>query len=177
MWDRIVERTRAVMMQILSLSLTMKVFLVALWIVFTVGVVFLLLQKSNDTASARIVIHLSDDLQKLNLQFGLLHVRDGKDEVPGSGDPINEEIPFKSIDRHGTIEATVIYTKRLGFQFKCFVDHRPYEYAQIENLLRDAGFLEPSEGGGKKFRIWFILDGYRTYTTIDGFLNNYYYPS
>jgi hypothetical protein len=177
MWNRIVESARAAMVQMLSLGLTMKVVLVVLWIVFTIGVVLLVTHKGGDTASARIIIHLPEDLQKLNLQFGVLHVRDGKDEVLGTGDIVNEEIPFRSVDRQGTMEATITYTKRLGFQFKCFVDHRQYEYAQIERLLKEAGFLDPSEGGGKKFRIWFILEGYPTYTTIDGFMNNYYYPS
>lgn len=165
------------MEQILSLGLAMKVVLVVVWIAFTIGVVFLLAHKSGDTATARIILHLPDDLQKLNLQFGVLHVRDGKDEVPGRGDLLNEEIPFRSVDRQGTMEATITYRRPLGFQFKCFVDHRPYEYAQIERQLTDAGFLDPSAGGGKQFRIWFILEGYPTYTTVDGILNNFYYPS
>ncbi len=163
------------MLQLLSLSLTAKIVLAAGWVVLTIFVAYVLMQ--SDATSARIIIHLPEELQRLNLQFGVLHVRDGKDEVPGHGDLENKEIPFRPVDRRGTMEATITYKKRLGFQFKCFVDHRQYPYVEIEKLLKDAGFLDPSEGEGTKFRAWFILDGYPKYTTVDGFLNNFYYPS
>ncbi|MGH8498090.1 MAG: hypothetical protein ACRERV_04685 [Methylococcales bacterium] len=127
--------------------------------------------------SARIVIRLSDDLRKLNLDFSLLHVRDGKDEVTDKGPLLNEEISFKEIDRLGNLEATVRFSKHLGFQFKCFVDYRPYEFDEVKRLLEDNEFLDIRKGDGKPFRIWFILPGYITYETVDGIVNNFYYPS
>jgi hypothetical protein len=165
------------MLQILAFSpLTKIVFII--WVLLTAIVILMLfVPKTSETASARIVIHLSEELQKLNLRFELLHVRDGKDEVKDSGPLLNEEVPFRAIDRHGTLEANVRYSKRLGFQFKCFVNQGEYGYGQLEQLLKDSQFVEISKGVGPKFRIFFILQDYPTYKTIDGFLNNYFYPS
>jgi hypothetical protein len=129
------------------------------------------------SASMRIVLHLSEELRRLNLGFGVLHVRDGKDEVSDSGPLLNKEISFHEIDRHGNIEATITFSSQIGFQFKCFVDHKPYEYDNIKSLLEKNDFQHISIGKGKPFRIWFILPEYDTYTTIDGILNNFYYPS
>jgi len=165
------------MAYLLSLSPLTKVILVGGWLVLTVLLVLLLVQKTSDAATARIVIHLGDDLQKLNLRFGVLHVRDGKDEMKDSGPILNEEIEFRPVDRRGTMEATVTYSKRLGFQFKSFVDHGEYDYERIEQLLKNSQFTDISRGQGKKFRIWFILNDFPTYNTFDGFLNNYYYPA
>jgi hypothetical protein len=161
----------------ISLGPMTKILLVGVWILLTVVVVLLFVQKSSDSASTRIVIQLTDELQRANLRFGVLHARDGKDDIPGSGPILNEEVSFKQLDRHGTMEATISYSKRLGFQFKCFVDHGELEYEKIKQLLEDAGFLEISKGQGKRFRIWFILKGYPTYQTMDGFINNYFYPA
>ncbi|MGI0016320.1 MAG: hypothetical protein ACREBU_23110 [Nitrososphaera sp.] len=134
-------------------------------------------KQTKDSQPARILIHLSEDLRKLNLHFGLLHVRDGKDEVSDKGPLLNEEIVFTEIDRLGNIEATIRFSKHLGFQFKCYVDYRPYEFDEVNRLLEGNNFLDISRGEGKPFRIWFILPGYTTYKTVDGIVNNFYYPS
>jgi len=165
------------MVQILAFSTITKIILVV-WVLLTGALVLLLFfPKGSEAASARIVINLSDELQNLNLRFELLHVRDGKDEVKDAGPLLNEEILFRAIDRHGTLEATVKYSKRLGFQFKCFVNQGEYDYGRLEQLLKDNHFTEISKGVGPKFRIFFILPDYQTYKTVDGFLNNYFYPS
>ena len=90
--------------------------------------------------------------------------------------PKNEEIFFNSIDRHGNMEATIRYQKSLGFQFKCFVDHEPYEYEKITKLVKASNCLDVSKGEGKQFRIYFIVKEYKQYTTVDGFVNNIFYP-
>jgi hypothetical protein len=154
-----------------------QVILVGTWVILTLIIGLLWLQRGKDVATARILIHVTDELQNLNLHFGLLHVRDGKDEIPGAGDPRNEEIKFRQVDRHGNMEVTVSYARALGFQFKCFVDQGNYGYEKIEQMLKDSQFTDVSKGQGKKFRIWFILKDYPTYQTIDGFTNNFYYPS
>ena len=74
--------------------------------------------------STPIMMHLSQDLRNLHMTFGVLHVRDGKDEISDSGPLLNEEVPFKDVGRQGTMVATVEYAKNLGFQFKCFVDFK-----------------------------------------------------
>ena len=127
--------------------------------------------------SVRIVIHLPEELRNPFFRFGLLHVRDGKDEVSDSGPLINREVLFKEIDRLGTMETSVEPVMHLGFQFKCYVDHQGRGFDEVKNLLESAGFTLVSEGEGRPFRAWFILPGYSTYQTIDGFTNNFYYPS
>jgi hypothetical protein len=165
------------MFQVLALSPITKIIFVA-WVTLTAILVLMFFVPTGaEIASARIIIHLSEELQKLNLRFEILHVRDGKDEVKDAGPLLNEEIPFRAIDRHGTLEANVKYSKRLGFQFKCFVNQGEYSYEKLEQALRGGQFIEITKGIGPRFRLFFILQDYPTYKTIDGFINNYYYPS
>jgi hypothetical protein len=63
-------------------------------------------------------------------------IADGKDQTD-HGPLLNQEISFEPINRE-TIMATITYEKRLGVQFKCFVDQGPYEYEKIEQLLKKA---------------------------------------
>ena len=62
---------------------TAKIVLVVLWMVVTVGIgsnwIYKISRQGNvgDIASARIVLSLTEDLRRLNLRFGILHVRDG----------------------------------------------------------------------------------------------------
>lgn len=130
-----------------------------------------------DTATAHIVLHLSEELRNLHMSFGLLHVRDGKDEISDKGPLLNQEIGLTDKDRQGTLETQVTFAKHLGFQFKCFVDFRPHDFNQVKSLLEANGFKDVSLGQGKPYRAWFILPDYPTDTTKDGFLNNYYYPN
>jgi hypothetical protein len=154
-------------------------FSIGLWIVLTAALAAaVVMHYRNNAGTARIVLHLTDALLKLDLKFGVLHVRDGKDEVRDSGPILNEEIPFKAIDRHGTMEATIRYRKTLGFQFKCFVDYSgAYDDDKLEQLLKGAKFSNISKGQGPIHRIFFILDEYPVYDTIDKFTNNYFYPA
>ncbi|UCE58911.1 MAG: hypothetical protein JSU63_15895 [Phycisphaerales bacterium] len=127
--------------------------------------------------SASIVLKLSDEVQNTNLEFGLLHVRDGKDQVSDKGPLLNKEISFKEIDRQGTVVAQVTYAKHIGFQFKCFVDHKGTSFDTVKDLLSINGYIGISKGGGKPFRAWFLLPDYNTCLTIDGITNNFYYPA
>jgi Domain of unknown function (DUF4062) len=117
-------------------------------------------ELQGERASACIVIQLCEELQKLNLQFKLRHVRDGKDEEE-AGPLLNLPIPF--IGDHGTLEATVDYTKRLGFQFKCFVNQGEYDYGKIEQLLTDNQFTHISKDS--EF-VFFIHPKYEPYKTL-----------
>jgi len=169
-----------------SLSPHMKILLTLWWgllavfLVLTAAIFVLSRQEEqvSDIATANIVLHVTGELTDLKLHFGVLHVRDGKDEVPDHGKLLNEEIPFDAIDRHGTLSAAIQYDKHLGFQFKCFVDYSGHEYAKIKQLIEiDNRFRDVSKGGGAEQRIWFILEEYPTTKTVDGFVNNYFYPS
>jgi hypothetical protein len=166
------------MAQLFSLTQTMKIIIVV-WVVLTVLVVAILIAMRRDVASLPIVLHLTEELQQLNLHFGVIHVRDGKDQTD-HGRLLNEEIPFEPIDRGGTLKATITYKKSLGVQFKCFVDQGPYEYEKIEQMLKNAGFSNISKGEGQKFHIFFILNG-KPYSTTESIperhLNNFVYPS
>lgn len=133
--------------------------------------------QEKETQATRIVIKLPPELRQPTLDFGLLHVRDGKDEVADSGPLLNKEIPFTQIDRLGSMEAVVESVVPLGFQFKCYVDHSGLEFEKVKELLETAGFGHVSKGAGKPFRAWFIVPEYPTYQTVDGMLNNFFYPS
>lgn len=133
--------------------------------------------QTKQDGSASIVLNLSEELQNKNLTFGLLHVRDGKDQISDKGPLLNREIVFREIDRHGTLVANVTYARQIGFQFKCFVDYKGTAFDEVKDLLSSNGYERISKGGGKPFRAWFLLADYRTCLTIDGFTNNFYYPA
>ena len=133
--------------------------------------------RTEQDGSASIVLDLSEELQNKILTFCLLHVRDGKDQIPDKGPLLNREIVFEEIDRHGALIARVTYAKRLGFQFKCFADHKGTPFDEVKALLSSNGYEGIGKGRGKPFRAWFLLPEYTTCRTIDGITNNFYYPA
>lgn len=125
---------------------------------------------------ARIVITSPESLQAENVKFGLLHIRDGKDEIPDRGPLLNRWIRFSRPDRSGRLWAKVWYARRLGFQFHCYVDYRGYSFEDIKRAVVDAGYtgVYPDKHPG---RAWFLLPAYNTCRTVDGFENNFFYPA
>jgi hypothetical protein len=164
---------------IASASLPVKLLIAVVWLALSVAAYFAWFGKKDGELGVRapIILRLNPQLQGMDLKFGLLHVRDGKDEVKDSGPLLNKEIAFHEIDRRGTLQAVVVYPENIGFQFKCFVDIKGNDFEKVKKALEDNGFTEISQGGGKASRIWFILPEYKTYKTVDGLLDNFYYPS
>ena len=117
------------------------------------------------------------NLLDMGVLFGLLHVRDGKDQISDHGPLLNKEIYFEHADRRKTLESIVKYRKTIGFQFKCFVNHEGVPFKTIKKMLKKNGFRNISRGGGKSYRAWFILPEYPTCHTTDGILNNFFYPA
>lgn len=110
------------------------------------------------------------------LKFGLLHVRDGRVQ---ESETINEEHWF---ERQGdaadavTLIAETRYRRKLGLQFKCFVDHEDVRFETVSELLgREAaiGEIMPS---GRPERAMFLLTSYKT-TNEDGLTNNFLWPA
>jgi hypothetical protein len=115
------------------------------------------------------------------LKFGLLHVRDGRVQ---ESETINEEHWF---ERQGvsaeaadavTLIAETRYRRKLGLQFKCFVDHEDVRFETVSELLgREAaiGEITPS---GRPERAMFLLTSnkYKT-TNEDGLTNNFLWPA
>jgi hypothetical protein len=114
------------------------------------------------------------------VRYALLHVRDGTDEVAGNEEPKNEVINFARADTTA-LEATLVYRRKLGCQFKCFVDVREGTLSpvDIELLAADRPWAldkpKPVLRNGYPWsRYHFLLrEKYRVVATRDGFLNNY----
>jgi len=131
----------------------------------------------HSRATANISIQLMHPLLSMSVRFGVLHVRDGKDQVADRGPLLNKEIYFEDVDDRGTLLATVHYDSVLGLQFKCFVDHRGYTFEVVKQALERNGFTEVTRGEGKALRAWFLLPGYSLCSTVDGHTNNFLYPA
>lgn len=134
-------------------------------------------EQTMQDSEAKIILNLSEEIRNKNITFGLLHVRDGKDQIDDKGPLLNKEIYFKELDRHGTFQASVKYAKHIGFQFKCFIDYKGTSFDEIKTLLIKNKYESIGTGGGKQFRAWFILPEYETCLTIDGITNNFFYPA
>ena len=133
--------------------------------------------NSLSDSTVSIFLHVSMNLLDLGVLFGLLHVRDGKDQITDHGPLLNKEIYFEHADRRKTLESIVKHRKIMGFQFKCFVNHEGIPFKTVKKMLKKNGFKNISRGGGKSYRTWFILPEYPTCHTVDGILNNFFYPA
>ena len=127
------------------------------------------------TDKTEIVMEVPEEVVNTETTFGLLHVRDGKDEVSSIRDPLNKIHWFKKVDCQGNLRTSVRYTKTLGFQFKCFADYGEIDFDRLKRVLEKRGYLRVTKGGGKAKRIWFIRPDYPTCKTVDNIDNNFFY--
>jgi hypothetical protein len=117
-----------------------------------------------------------DELQRRNLEFGVLHVRDGKEQANDYG-PLLNDPHFLEQEGARRYSTTLKYTKRLGVQFKCFVNYGNNDYNDIKQLLEQVGFHSVTQGARESRRAWFLLPGYDDYRTPTGEVNNFHYPA
>ena len=130
-------------------------------------------RSENKKAEKKVSIELTDRLEGKNLRYGMLHVRDGTDE--DLKPLINREHYLEREDGR-KYSATIKYTERLGFQFKCFAEYGNHDFTEIKHLLEDAGFEYVSQGRQDSEKAWFVLPEYGEARTREGFVNNFYFP-
>ena len=141
-----------------------------------IGVIIRTIWNWSKTSKVGICLKVPLEILNTGTKWGLLHVRDGKDEFPDKGPILHKVYWFKEIDRRGTLKASVRHTKKLGFQFKCFADYRGIDFNKLKEVLEKSGYLSVGEGAGKQGRAWFIHPDYPTYKTADKIENNFFYP-
>ena len=128
------------------------------------------------TDKTEIFLKIPKEVLNTGIKFGLLHVRDGKDEVSDRGKLLNKINWFKKVDQQGNLKTSVRYTKNLGFQFKCFADYTDIGFDRLKEMLEGKGYLHVTKGEGKAKRVWFIHPDYPTGKTVDKIENNFFYP-
>lgn len=107
-----------------------------------------------------IELKVPDGTTPNGVQFGVLHVRDGTDQQVDKGPIRNREIRFRKRSSD-VLLAEVRHVRRLGCQYKGFVDHEGIPFDQISGTLEGLGFHNVKVGEGKPFRAWFLLPDYR----------------
>lgn len=127
------------------------------------------------TEKVEIFLKVPKEILCTRTNFGLLHVRDGKDEVSDRGPLQNKVKWFKKVDERGDLRTSVRYTKNLGFQFKCFADYRKIDFDRLKEVLEKNKFLNFTKGEGKAKRAYFIHPDYPICKTVDGIENNFFY--
>lgn len=128
------------------------------------------------TDKANIFLRVPDEILGSRTKFGLLHVRDGEDEVSDRGPLLNKVRWFGEVDKRRNVGTSVRYAKNLGFQFKCFADYKEISFDRVKQVLENNGYLSVRKGRGKAKRAWFIHPDYPPYKTLDGIDNNFFYP-
>ena len=114
------------------------------------------------------------------LRFGLLHVRDGQGKE--SDPPINEARWFETQGSSSAAADTVTliaetrYKRRLGLQFKCFVDHTEVQFETVSELLVREVAIGEITRSARPDRAMFLLASYET-TSEDGLTNNFLFPA
>jgi hypothetical protein len=114
------------------------------------------------------------------LRFGLLHVRDGRGKE--SGQAINETRWFErpgvasDVTDAATPLAETRYRRKLGLQFKCFVEHSGVDYDTVFDLLAGEASIGEITRSARPDRAMFLLASYET-TNEDGLTNNFLWPA
>lgn len=118
------------------------------------------------------VVHtnLPPPLAVPDIRLGVLHARNDDGQI------VNRVHWFRPT-RNGTWRATIRHPRRVGFQYKCFVDYGgSWSTCSVKAELVEGDFLEPDEGKGKPKRIWFLLPSHPMVTDPSGIRNNCFYP-
>lgn len=144
-------------------------------IIPVIGAVIKKIYYWSKTDKAEISLEVSHDLLHMG-KFGLLHVRDGKDEYSSNRPHLHRVLWFNETKQWNNLKTSVRYIKNLGFQFKCFIDYVGIDFNQLRESLEKEGYLEVKKGKGKLNRAWFIHPEYPIYKTADGIKNNFFYP-
>jgi hypothetical protein len=114
-----------------------------------------------------------------HLKFGLLHVRDGRAQ---ESELINEVRWFErqavsaEVADAVTLIAETRYLRKLGLQFKCFVDHEDVQFETVSELLAREVAIGEITRSARPERSMFLLASYET-TSEDGLTNNFLWPA
>jgi len=133
------------------------------------GIFLWLIQRAN-TEVFKVALPMSSRIQGPEFKFGVIHARND------DGTIINRVNWFKK-GRAGRWRAAIRHPRNIGFQYKCFVDYgSSCRSGEVIKWLAAEGYKNPSLGGGKPNRVWFILPDKPTAADPAGFVNNHYYP-
>lgn len=157
-----------------------------LWII-GVGVIIPLVMKARDQLeqwllkreTATLKLEPSERLLEMDeVEFGVLHVRDGKDQVEDSGELLNEKLRLQETENdRAELAAKIAFRRELGFQFKFFVDCDDVEFGTVAEPLRSDGYKNVNEAESTANRVFFLHPDFPTCETTDGHINNFYYPA
>ena len=137
------------------------------------GIFFWVWERSVQRANSevfKVELPISLRNQRPEFKLGVIHARND------DGTLINRINWFKQ-GRAGRWYAEIRHPRRVGFQYKCFIDYgSSYHSDEVIEWLVTEGYKDAKVGGGKPNRVWFILPGKPTITDPAGFVNNQYYP-
>jgi len=137
------------------------------------GIFLWVWQRSVQRATTevfKVELPMSSRIQGPEFKFGVIHARND------DGTIINRVNWFKE-GRAGRWHAAIRHPRNIGFQYKCFVDYgSSWRSDEVIKWLAAEGYKNPSLGGGKPNRVWFILPDKPTAADPAGFVNNHYYP-
>jgi len=146
---------------------------------FIIKIIWDWIKILRETSKVEIDLKVPREILNTGTKFGLLHVRDGKDEVTDKGKLRNKKRWFKEVGEVGqqvTLRASVRYTKKLGFQFKCFADYKGIGFKKLKKALQKRRYSDVGEDVGRRGRAWFIHPAYSSCQTVDRIKNNFFYP-
>jgi len=126
--------------------------------------------RFTNTEELKVAIVLSSKMQVPEFKFGLLHASNDDGMI------INRVYWFRK-EGGGKLYTAIRHPRNIGLQYKCFVDHGSlHQSDEVSHLLALEGFKNPSPGGGKPNRVWFILSDKPTAKDAGAHTNNHFYP-
>lgn len=134
-------------------------------------------------ARVRIGADVLTHLEDLHGELFLRHVRDGHDYLDEKGDLRNKDHRFKRVNRDASRSVRWRCRRNVNCQFKCYFEILGGQLTSVDAVkgaLKTAGFSSIDRDGTPEIfpnRYWFILPGYPSSTTIEGYTNNSYPPA
>ena len=118
--------------------------------------------KSINKSTAAIRLSLKEIPKDIKIKLTLRHLRDGKDEISDHGELLNLDRAFQKLWFRNEWVARTIYSKSLGFQFKCYIEFPESSLDEIYNSLGINGFIGPLIDETIRNRIWFFIPNIAT---------------
>lgn len=185
--DDVAIQTLVFSIQTLVLTLVVRVG----WFLGNLLIEWIILRASQRVTKHQFEFGNYSDYPTSNLTIQHLLVRFGKDEYLRDLASDRERITgrlqlktrkasiVKNADGSARIKTTIPIHKRLGTQFKFFVDvHDPARTEEVCEYIRGLpNVVEASiSDSALKNRIYLLLDTFDTAQTVDGPVNNFLYP-
>ncbi|HJP19439.1 MAG TPA: hypothetical protein QF468_12405 [Nitrospinota bacterium] len=126
---------------------------------------------------AKITLDFSKGFPSEGMELWVRFIREGKDN-PNRVENEKPKIKDKKVKLITGEDVGIVkflYNKRIGFQYKCYVDFENGLHEKVKRLLTDNNYKQISRDGENLNRLWFLIPDKPTCKTSGGYIDNYFH--